>query len=163
MTPADNARKVLHEFSEASGIEDLTVDEDNRAFLLFQNEYGLFIEVSEEKALLMLSSSLGTPNVPDEAALFRLLLTVNGLWRDNAITFGIEPQSGYVMQMCALPAADLTLERFQQALANHIEALATFQAIVDGDGQAGQAVAAEAQGGEEADVDPADMTSAIRV
>ncbi|MEM8796053.1 MAG: type III secretion system chaperone [Pseudomonadota bacterium] len=163
MTPADNARRVLHEFSEASGIEDLTVDEDNRAFLLFQNEFGLFIEVSEEKALVMLSSSLGTPNVPDEAALFRLLLTVNGLWRDNTITFGIEPQSGYVVQMCALPAADLTLETFQQGLANHIEALATFQAIVDGDGQAGQAVAAEAQGGEEADVDPAHMTSAIRV
>lgn len=133
MRHRDRVQSVLTEFAASIGLEQLALNEEDRTCVIFDDTHEVYIDCDDDRALLTLSCRLGPPRVDDAEGLFRLLLGANAFWRELPMTFALDAQTGEVLQLAHLSAAELDLPRFQAALGGYLVAVENWSRVVAGD------------------------------
>jgi hypothetical protein len=129
----ERVQGVLDQFAASIGLERLKINEEGRACLIFGDAHTVYLDLDEDQGLLALACRLGAPASGEEASIHALLLRANGFWRELAVMFGLDPESGEVIQLRQLHVAGLDLPSFQRALGSYLAVLDDWRRVVAGD------------------------------
>jgi hypothetical protein len=115
MTPREQVDRVLAAFGDAIGLDGLALDDAGMG-TIFVDDTAVALEFDAPGERLLLYTSLGVPE-GDPAAAHAELLEANLFWRGTAgATFALQPETGSVLLVQALPGRDLELAGFETAL-----------------------------------------------
>ncbi|MBP3996488.1 type III secretion system chaperone [Pseudomonas koreensis] len=112
--------RLLAEFANRSGLPALSLDEEGVASLLFDERLGVTLVLLAERERLVMEADLaGIETFGD--GIFRQLASFNRRWYRFDLHFGFDETSGLVQLYAQVPAAELTLERFEATLARLLD------------------------------------------
>ena len=107
--------------------------EINRWGIALDEESVIEVELDETTGKLFLTTSLGRANEGDEADVYKMLLQVASLFRENGgLRMGLDPVTDAVILIYDLPVASLSLEVLERELKEYIDAAAQTVALLDG-------------------------------
>ncbi|HSJ02031.1 MAG: type III secretion system chaperone [Verrucomicrobium sp.] len=90
------------------------------------------VELDEATGKLFLTTSLGRVNEGDETSVYKLLLQLATLFRENGgLRMGLDPVTDSVILIQDLPVASLSLEVLERELKDFIEAGTQTVALLD--------------------------------
>lgn len=126
MTPREQVDHVLAAFGDTVGLERLALDEAGMG-ALFIDETAVNLEVDEAESRLLLYAGLGVPE-GDPAATHIALLEANLFWQGTGgATLALQPETGVVLLVQALPTAGLDPVGFETALQTFVEVAETWE------------------------------------
>ncbi|GGL23594.1 exoenzyme S synthesis protein C [Pseudomonas brenneri] len=123
--------RLLAEFANRSGLPALSLDEEGIASLLFDDKLGVtLVLLAGRERLVMEADVAGIETFGD--AIFRQLASFNRYWYRFDLHFGFDEAAGLVQLYAQIPAAELTLERFETTLANLLDHAEFWQQLLPG-------------------------------
>ncbi|WP_025131099.1 type III secretion system chaperone [Pseudomonas sp. PH1b] len=112
--------QLLAEFASRSGLPALSLDKEGVASLLFDDQLGVTLVLLAGRDRLVLEADVaGIETVGD--GIFRQLASFNRRWYRFDLHFGFDEETGVVQLYAQIPAAELTLLRFETTLANLLD------------------------------------------
>lgn len=101
--------------------ENLSLDESNQCFLLFDDKILVRIELRNEPNCFSLVSKLGNVEEKNIPEMYPRLLESNVLWKEtNGTTFGVQQFSEMVLLTQHYPLERCSYENFEKALENFV-------------------------------------------
>ena len=112
MGSANLLKNLIAEFGASIGIPELTLDEENRCNLMF-DEVAVSFELSPDEDAVYIYAYLGDVVPGNNNALFASLLDANYLFRGTGgATIGVDEASGRVVMIRSEDLSALRLSRF---------------------------------------------------
>ncbi|MDR0340413.1 MAG: type III secretion system chaperone [Puniceicoccales bacterium] len=114
--------QILGNLAKSLHLEELSLDNNRRCMLMFDDKIVLNLELDEKYAQILVYAYLGEVPLAGRENIFEKLLETNFFWNGtNGFTIAIDRQSQTVVVMARFPLPLLNPGTFEESLADFVD------------------------------------------